>query len=51
MGLLNAMSLQMFQYKMKISLTVLSVRLVEKLPILKMFAFIYSDKRLSYNNT
>ena len=42
MSLLNAMSLQMFQYKMKISLTVLPVRLAEKLPILKMFAFIYS---------
>ena len=50
MALLNAISLQMFQNKMKISLTVILVSLVEHLQILKKISFICNDEHIIDNN-
>ena len=47
MALLNAISLQMFQNKIKISPTVLPANLTEHLQISKKMCLIYNDKRIS----
>ena len=51
MALLNAISLQMFQNKIKISPTLLPVNLTEHLQISIKMCFICNDKRISDNNT
>ena len=48
---LNAISIQMFQSKMKISPSVLPVSLVEYLHIFKKMCFICNDKPISDNDT
>ena len=50
MAVLNAISLQMFQNKIKISSTVLPVNLTEHLKISRKIYFICNDKRISDNN-
>ena len=51
MALLNAISLQIFQNKMKISPPVLLTSLAEHLQVLKRTCFIFNNKRISDNNT
>ena len=50
MAVLNAISLQMFQNKIKISSTVLPVNLTEHLKISRKIYFICNDKHISDNN-